>query len=86
MTLNSIVIPNTVSEALFKREWQDATKEVMNALEKNNAWEVVDKPKGKNIVECRWLFTVKYKDGGMLERYKTRSVATGYTRTYGIDY
>ena len=34
MSLNSIVIPNTVFEALFKREWQDAMKEEMHALKR----------------------------------------------------
>ena len=53
---------------------------------KNNKWKVVDRPKRKNIVGCRWLFTVKYKADGTLERYKTRLEAKGYTQVYGIDY
>ena len=35
---------------------------------------------------CRWIFTVKYKPDGTVERYKARLVAKGYTQTYGIDY
>ncbi|RVX08107.1 Retrovirus-related Pol polyprotein from transposon RE1 [Vitis vinifera] len=44
--------PNTVSEALTKREWKDAIREEMSALEKNKTWEIVERPKGKNIVDC----------------------------------
>jgi len=60
----------------------------MNALEKNKTWEIVDKPKGKNIVDCKRIFTLKYKADGSLERYKARLVAKGYmyTKAYGIDY
>ena len=44
---SSIVIPKTVSEALSKREWQDAMKKEIYALEKNNTWEIVDRLKEK---------------------------------------
>nr|GFA38714.1 putative RNA-directed DNA polymerase [Tanacetum cinerariifolium] len=37
-------------------------------------------------VGCRWVFTIKYKPDGTIERYKARLVAKGYTQTYGIDY
>ena len=58
----------------------------MSALEKNKIWEIVEKPKGKNIVDCKWIFTLKYKTDGSLERHKARLVAKGYTQTYGVDY
>lgn len=35
---------------------------------------------------CRWVFTIKYKADGTLERYKARLVAKEYTLTYGFDY
>nr|GFC93971.1 putative reverse transcriptase, RNA-dependent DNA polymerase [Tanacetum cinerariifolium] len=40
----------------------------------------------KKTVGCRWIFTIKYKPDGTIERYKARLVAKGYTQTYGIDY
>ena len=49
-------------------------------------WELVDLPRGKTIVRCKWVFTIKYKFDGSLERYKARLVAKGFTQTYGIDY
>ncbi|RDY05308.1 Copia protein, partial [Mucuna pruriens] len=61
-------------------------KEEMKALEKNSTWKIVDRPKDKKVVGCRWIYTVKCKSDGTLERYKTRLVAKGYTQTYGIDY
>ena len=60
--------------------------EEMLALEKNKTWDVVELPRGKQPVGCKWVFTVKYKADGSLERYKARLVAKGYTQTYGVDY
>ncbi|XP_049364801.1 LOW QUALITY PROTEIN: uncharacterized protein LOC125829654 [Solanum verrucosum] len=60
--------------------------EEMKSLKKNDTWELVDCPPGKKTVGCRWVYTVKYKANGMIERFKARLVAKGYTQTYGIDY
>ncbi|RDY05893.1 hypothetical protein CR513_10220, partial [Mucuna pruriens] len=51
----------------------------MEALEKNSTWEVVDRPKDKRVVGCRWIYTLKCKFDRTLEQYNARL-------TYGIDY
>lgn len=58
----------------------------MEALEKNKTWELMKLPAGKKPVGCKWIYTVKYKADGWIERYKARLVAKGYTQTYGINY
>ena len=60
--------------------------EEMSALERNGTWEVVQRSKDKTPVGCRWIFAVKYKADGEIERYKVRLVAKGYTQTYEIDF
>ena len=35
---------------------------------------------------CKWVFSIKHKVDGSIERYKARLVAKGYTQTHGIDY
>ena len=86
VSLNTAIIPNTVYGALTKREWKDAIREEMGTLEKNKTWEIVERSKGKNIVDRKWIFTLKYKVDGSLERHKARLVAKEYTQTYGVDY
>ncbi|XP_057495256.1 retrovirus-related Pol polyprotein from transposon TNT 1-94 isoform X3 [Actinidia eriantha] len=82
----SVFVPNNVQEALTDPKWKHAMLEEMKALHKNNTWEVVEIPKGHKTVGCKWVFTVKHKADGSIERYKARLVAKGYTQTYGIDY
>ena len=43
-------------------------------------------PRGKKPVGCKWVFIVKYKVDGTVERYKARLVVKGFTQTYDIDY
>jgi len=73
-------------EALSNEKWKTAMREEMNALERNQTWKIVELPKEKKPVRCKWVYTLKYKADGSLERYKVRLVAKGYTQTFGIDY
>jgi hypothetical protein len=41
-------------------------------------------PRGKKTVGCKWVFSIKHKADGSIDRYKARLVAKGYTQTYGI--
>jgi hypothetical protein len=58
----------------------------MRALHKNNTWELVQLASGKEAVGCKWVFTVKHKVDGPVERSKVRLAAKGFTQTNGIDY
>ncbi|KAH9678583.1 retrovirus-related pol polyprotein from transposon RE1 [Citrus sinensis] len=84
--LSAVSIPNSVQEALKDPKWKAAMNDEMRSLQKNQTWELVDLPPGKKPVGCRWIYTIKYKADGSIERYKARLVAKGYTQTYGIDY
>ena len=51
--------------------------EEMDALRKSGTWEIIDLLRDKKIVGCKWVFTVKCKADGSIERYKARLVAKG---------
>ena len=85
-SLTDIQIPSSVHEALQKPEWKKAIEDEVCALEKNGTWELTDLPKGKTPVGCKWIFTVKYKANGDIDRFKARLAAKGFTQTYGIKY
>ena len=48
-------------------------------MRKNGTWEVVELPSEKNVVGCKWVFTIKSKAYGSIERYKAKLVAKGFT-------
>ena len=79
-------VPTRVEEALGDPKWTQAIKDEMEALMKNKTWNLVPLPEGKKTVGCKWVFSIKHKADGSIERYKARLVAKGYTQTYGINY
>ncbi|KAI3470208.1 hypothetical protein Pfo_026871 [Paulownia fortunei] len=62
-------------QALNSKEWKQAMKVEMDTLENNKIWEMVELPKGKRPMGCKWVFSVKYNADGSLERNKARLVA-----------
>ena len=51
--LNTITIPKIANEALDSKEWREAMKVEMDALEKKETWELVELPKEKKLVGCK---------------------------------
>ncbi|KAF7808226.1 sacsin isoform X2 [Senna tora] len=84
--LDKEVIPTNIHEALQHPRWKEAVNEEIKALQKNETWELTHLPPDKHPVGCKWIFNIKYKADGSIERYKARLVARGYTQTYGLDY
>lgn len=57
-----------------------------DALMKNRTWHLVPPLKGRNVIGCKWVYKIKRKSDGSLDRYKARLVAKGFKQPYGIDY
>ena len=58
----------------------------IKALEDNDTWEVTVLPPGKVPIGCKWVFRIKCRADGTIEKYKARLVAKGYTQKEGVDY
>jgi histone deacetylase 1/2 len=79
--------PTTVQKAMSDPKWVEAMNLEHEALAQNHTWKLVPRPKGKNIIGCKWVvYKVKRKADGSVDRYKARLVAKGFKQRYGIDY
>ena len=76
--LTSTGEPRDVHEALGDDRWLKAMEEELGALHKNNTWHLVPQQQGINLIDCKWVFKVKRKSDGSVDRYKARLVAKGF--------
>ena len=78
--------PHTYHEAYTNPLWQQAMAEELQTLEKTHTWDLVDLPRGKSVIGCKWVYKIKIKSDSTIERYKTRLIAKRYVQEYEIDY
>lgn len=88
--VDAIPIPGSFAEALSDpvhgADWAQAVGEELRQLQALGTWELSDLPKGKKPVGCRWVFNVKYTPTGLIDRFKARLVAQGFSQVLGNDY
>lgn len=78
--------PSTYHEAAKDPRWVTAMQQEVQALEDNGTWVMVDLPPGQHVIGCKWVFKIKYKASGEVERFKARLVAKGFSQKEGLDY
>eukprot|EP00253_Pinus_taeda_P030275 PITA_30275 len=78
--------PIHFEEAIKDRKWIEAMDEEINAIERNKTWDLVELPKGKEVIGVKWFYKTKSNAEGKIERHKARLVVKGYKQQYGRDY
>ena len=78
--------PVSYNEAQNSENWMTAMQCEYDAIMKNGTWSLCDLPPGKKAIGTKWVYKLKCKPDGSVERYKARLVAKGYAQEKGIDY
>ena len=60
--------------------------EELDHIEKNDTWELVPRPKDKNVIGTKWVFRNKLNEDEQVTRNKARLVCKGYAQVEGIDF
>ena len=61
-------------------------KEELDALTKNHTWNLVTLPPRQSVVGCKWIYNIKTRSNGSIERYKACLVTKSFIQEYEIDY
>ena len=86
MKVTSVREPEMFFEAVKDPRWVTVMNEEMEALCKNETWDLVPHTPHKQAICCRWIYKVKHNVDGSVNRLKARLVAKGYAQTHDIDY
>ena len=88
---SSIPVPNTYHEAThpknaYRAHWQKAIDAEFMNLSGNNTWALCSLPEGRKAISCKWVFKVKSKEDGSIDKFKARLVVRGFSQRPGIDF
>lgn len=62
-------------------------KEELGALlKKNQTWIISDLLANVKLITCKWIYKIKKKPDGSINKFKARLVAKGYLQVYGLGY
>ncbi|RVW87267.1 hypothetical protein CK203_037189 [Vitis vinifera] len=59
----------TIEDVLVVPKWKNVALKEMRALEKNDTWSLVELPQDTSVVGCKWVFPIKVRLDGSIERY-----------------
>src|SRR6266702_393492 len=81
--------PKTLSKVQSHTDWlkwQKVMDREIATLEEASTWTTVPRLANKNIIGSKWVFCIKCKANGTIEKYKVHLVACGFTQKFGVDY
>ena len=81
--------PRTLHDALSCTDapkWVEAALKEIKAHIQNGTWELAQLLPGKCAIGSRWVFKIKRTPEGLVDKYKARLVAQGFSQIPGIHY
>ncbi|KAG4036294.1 hypothetical protein PC123_g28136 [Phytophthora cactorum] len=81
--------PKTFQEAVSganQVHWRKAIRAELKSMRLRGVFRAAKLPNNQRAVGTKWVFKIKRKADGSIEKYKARLVAKGFVQKYGIDY
>ncbi|GJX47325.1 retrovirus-related pol polyprotein from transposon TNT 1-94 [Tanacetum coccineum] len=82
----STIEPKNIKKAMTDHSWIESMQDELNQFERLQVWELVPRPKGKNIIVLKWIWKNKCDAENIVVQNKTRLVAKEYMQEEGIDF
>jgi hypothetical protein len=58
----------------------------MDAVERNQTWELADLPAGHHAITLKWVYKLKKDEAEVVIKHKARLVARGFVQQEGVDF
>ena len=58
----------------------------MHSIRANKTWDLVELPKNRCALPCKWVYRLKEMSDSTNPMYKARLVAKGFRQEYGVDF
>ena len=87
--LAPVPTPQNYNEActgLHAVQWREAIQREVDSLRSNGTWCLATPPIPRRLLTPKWVFKLKLKADGSIDRFKARLVVGGYRQQYGFDY
>ncbi|GKC12537.1 ribonuclease H-like domain-containing protein, partial [Tanacetum coccineum] len=84
ITTGSFIVPthNLTPDPIDRVE---AINDEVDALYRNHTWTIVELPKGRKAIGCKWIFKIKYKVSGEIKRCLIVVAITNSWPLYQLD-
>src|SRR6266508_6404451 len=66
---SSLSEPTSYRDAVAHPEWQFAMAEEIAALERTGTWDLVPLSSSATPITCKWVYKIKTRSDGSIERY-----------------
>ncbi|KAI5350770.1 hypothetical protein L3X38_003661 [Prunus dulcis] len=66
--------------------WLKAVQDELFMIEKNDTWELVDRPFEKPVIRVNWVYKTKLNLNGSVQKNKASLVVKGYAQKPRVDY
>jgi len=64
----------------------DTMRDEMDSLMRNQVWELVDLSPQRKSIGNKWIFKIKCRADGIIDKFKACLVAKGFTQIERVDY